>query len=230
MHANQLTGAQAKEAREHIGISLLSVSKLTGINRNDLTKFEQEKSVLSAEQKQKLVDCYSSRGYQFNALEHEAGYEDFKETKEGSLAQIREQFGADLANALELFYQEYEDIVLAQQAQIDTLSKQQQVSYPVEYTTLEKELIQHFTGIKDGKIESDSGFFGYNTDQSMKLMALMSLQYLRLLAVKHPDLIMTSQAKCEEGSDNYHILSHIAEHLDVRYPQGFAKVTSDAVK
>ena len=46
MKTNQLTGSCAKQAREHIGLSLLSASKIVGINRNQLSQFEKEKLVI----------------------------------------------------------------------------------------------------------------------------------------------------------------------------------------
>ncbi len=64
MNLNQLTGADLMAARTHIGLSISAVAKLTGINRNTLSQFEQEKASLSGSEKKRLETyeyLYSSR-------------------------------------------------------------------------------------------------------------------------------------------------------------------------
>lgn len=54
MNLNQLTGADLMAARTHIGLSISAVAKLTGINRNTLSQFEQEKASLSGSERNDL--------------------------------------------------------------------------------------------------------------------------------------------------------------------------------
>lgn len=234
MNANTLTGAQAKEARDHIGISLLSVSKITGINRNDLTKFEQEKAVLSAEQKQQLVDCYSSRGYQFASSEN--ALEEHQALKSEQLDDIKQQFGTALATTLEIILQDSEDKIewlkglledyqqAAEQQAAPTASK--------AFTELESALIQHFEADKAGEITVNTSFFGGEDmeQRSGRLIGLFALQGLRQFAEAHPNVITTSQTECVENSDNERLLVALAECLDFGALSEFENVTSDTVK
>ncbi len=61
MNLNQLTGADLMAARTHIGLSISAVAKLTGINRNTLSQFEQEKASLSGSEKKRLAGLRRAR-------------------------------------------------------------------------------------------------------------------------------------------------------------------------
>lgn len=234
MNTNTLTGAQTKEAREHIGISLLSVSKITGINRNQLSQFEQEKAVLPVESRQTLIEFYAERGYQFSS--EVSALEAHKAVKAEQLDVVKQQFGHELATILECVLQDAEDKIsiledlleVTQQAE----EKQAVPTASKAFIELDNALIKHFEADKAGEITVNTSFFGGEDmeQRSGRLMGLFALQGLRQFAEQHSDVMTLSLSDCSDKTDNQRLLNALAECLDFDALNEFENVTSDLVK
>ena len=228
MNANNLTGAQALQAREDIGLSVMSVSKITGINRNQISQFEQEKMVLSANDKGLLMRFYSERGYHFGDASKEL--KEHQVFKAEQLKEIKQEFGNQLAITLETILHDLEEKLEGAQIGIDDQGNDLDKGTPIskEYIQLEAELIKHFEADKEGKFINKCGFFSESdTARRSKLVSLMGLQYLRLLEIKYPEIVTLSQSACKEDTDNLRTLECIAECLDYVSLGEFKHITSD---
>ena len=217
MQVNSFTGAQALQAREHIGLSLNSTAKFTGINRNYLSQFEQEKYMISATEKEKLINFYQSRGFEFPLIEDEPENYliEHREFKKDQLDKIKKDLGIELSNSIEAILKDAEDkIIKLQNANLDN-----QVRFiSDDFDRLESTLIEHFKKDKDGMLDIKLGFFGENKKgRGARLMALASLQYLREIKHQNEDLITLSLEVAETDSDNALMLSCISECLG--YPE-----------
>lgn len=170
-------------ARQALEISAASAGVGTGINRNDLAKFEKGRFILTPEQKRKLFIFYKSKGFDFSILEKESQLSDYVEAKEENLDQIRSEFGDRLADVIENLFQDAEHKIEALEMQVNAQDKSvgEVVLYSPEYLQLEKLLIEHFGNME---LKTDFSFLlGESKEsRSMKLVCLLALQYLRHLA------------------------------------------------
>lgn len=173
------------EARQQLRISGMSAGIGTGINRNDLAKFEKGRFILTPEQKTKLFLFYQSKGFDFSVFEKENNLVDFIETKEESLDQIRSEFGDRLAGIIENLFQESESKIEALEMQLNAgdQTNGEVVLYSPQYLQLEKLFIEHFSNLD---LKTDFSFLlGESKEgRSMKLVCLLGLQYFRHLAAK----------------------------------------------
>jgi transcriptional regulator with XRE-family HTH domain len=240
MKTNQLTGSCAKQAREHIGLSLLSASKIVGINRNQLSQFEKEKLVISAEEKKALITVYSERGYSFeDELEHHSKDElkefdseliiDHYDKTDDVLDNIESRFGSELSELLGDFLDSHNQLI--KQLEIALTGKEKTEVVSPEFTALETELIAHFKADKEGQVTVSNGLFGENKSaRCEKFTGLLALQYMRSLNVKHPNLIDLSLSKSKSGSDNYRVLDFIDDSLRHEELGEFSHCTNELVQ
>lgn len=201
MNANTLTGALALEAREYIGLSIMSVAKITGINRNALSQFEQEKAVLPSSEKKALANFYLDRGYDFNSekeIDHTVEHE---ELKEETVEKIRFKFGDELAESLLTIYADAKERIKSLEGKVydqqEEIYKKNYVSD--SYAELETAIIKHLLNDKNGNVKVDFGFFG-NEDRSERedrMISLFALQYLRILSKKRSDVLTLAKVSPE---------------------------------
>jgi len=154
MNVNQLTGSDFFKARTDIGLSLLSASKLTGINRNGLSKFEQEKGTLSIGDKKDLVKFYEERGYDFNTPSHinlDDVSERYAESHQDSQQKIKDNLPDDVADTLAAFVDNHHDMVTALQ------QKQEAKPISKDHDKLNAEVINHFKRSKNGELTRKVG-------------------------------------------------------------------------
>ena len=233
MNANQLTGSIAQQARTNIGLSLLSASKITGINRNQLSQFESEKGRLSAPEKTKLINCYLERGYGFEDVEElddETALDMHEDVKSNVVAQLTERFSGELVDLLSEFMDSHDNTLSVLSApKTETEEAPEAIKNP-EFDKLESELVAHFKADKNGDIQVSTGFLGEsNSARREKLTGLLALQYLRSLNIKHPNLINLSLKESVSGSDNYRALDCIDDCLAHEELKEFSHIMNDVV-
>ena len=203
-------------ARQSLEISAANAGNGTGINRNDLAKFEKGRFILTPEQKRKLFLFYQSQGFDFSLLEKESQLNDHLEVKEENLAVIRLEFGDKLANVIENLFQDAEHKIEALEMQVNAQDKNvgEVVLYSPEYLQLEKLLIEHFRNLE---LKTDFSFLlGESKEsRSMKLVCLLALQYLRHLAA-------SKNLPIEEHQDFKLMSFYAPELMDIRSLSEFA--------
>ncbi|SHO54494.1 helix-turn-helix domain-containing protein [Vibrio quintilis] len=230
MNPNKITGVWYFEARQTVGLSLSAVSKMTGINRNYLSQFEQEKTTLDNRQRNTLKAFYEERGYSFESPQEpdaEVITEQYQQAKSDVQSCLDRDNGAT-AQALSGLIDSVHDIMMnhhyfheatTQQVQIslvpavaDTPENQQLAT---DYRQTAKLLTGLFEADQKGEFAGCCGFWGEAADdRADKYQALLALQQLRLMKLQAPGLFELSYGQAPEKSDNARLLSRMMEHLN----------------
>ena len=235
MNTNNVNGVNFFNARNSIGLSISTVAKLTGINRNALSQCEQERTKLSVNDKRKLIAFYEERGYDFND-DVEIDTTDIQERYDLSLndanKDVQSILPIELSETLATFIDNHHDIVTALLLTNSKQNEQESVIYNDEKAQeLNNKLVQHFTDDVAGKVELKSGliFSESEEDRGMKLVNLLAYLKLKELEQKYPDLVVCSVSKVKPDTDNARILNVIAERLDFKELSEFADYNSELV-
>lgn len=235
MSVNQLTGSDVFKARTEIGLSLLSTSKLTGINRNELSKFEQEKGTLPLRNKKALVSFYEDRGYDFNTdlgIDTSSINERYEVSLEDANKEIQSILPTKFSEILTEFVDNQHDIITALLLSNSNQNEQKSFIYGDEKAQeLESKLIQHFIDDMAGKVKLSSGVFFSESEENrgMKLVNLLAYLQLKELEQKHPGLVVCSVSKVKSNTDNARILDVMTDSLDVKELNEFADYSSTLI-
>ena len=220
MNANNLTGASALEAREYIGLSIMSVAKITGINRNSLSQFEQEKTLLPSSEKKALVNFYLDRGFDFNLEREIDDVSEHEELKDDVISNIRNKFGDELADSMNLIFSDAKERInrLTEKVYFQTEELQKKNYVSDAYSELETDLYKHFSNDKNGNVKVKFGFFGTEDKYARggRIISLLALQQIRLLNKKNPDLFPLEKPLLLDGehSDLNFVFEELARRLD----------------
>ena len=235
MKTNNVNGVNFFNARNSIGLSISTVAKLTGINRNALSQCEQERTKLSVNDKRKLITFYEERGYDFND-DVEIDTTDIQERYDVSLndanKDVQSILPIELSETLAIFIDCHHDIVTALLLSNSEQNKQESVIYSDKKAQeLENKLVQHFTDDMAGKVELSSGIFLSESEENrgVKLVNLLAYLKLKELEQKHPDLVICSVSKVKPDTDNARILNVITDRLDFKELGEFADYKSELV-
>jgi transcriptional regulator with XRE-family HTH domain len=238
---NQLSGQQFFEARKSIGLSISSVAKLTNINRNSYSNFEQEKATLTASEKKKLMSFYEDRGYDFEEPETPEINEmvdDYEEAKSDVQAVVDKGDLSGLGQAINALVDSVDDLLVAneylstKQETHDSLAISLGDSLTAKaYQETNELLIKLFKSDKSGETEGKTGFFKEDRDERRnRLASILALQQLRVLSITEPELITLSRNEVEAyGIDNKRLLDGLAEALDYGVLGEISEVTSKDV-
>ncbi|MBY7824327.1 helix-turn-helix domain-containing protein [Vibrio fluvialis] len=220
MNLNQLTGADLMAARTHIGLSISATAKLTGVNRNTLSQFEQEKATLTNTEKKRLVDCYEDRGYDFNEpqLVDETSLAQRYDSAQDHLTEVARssQVPSGLGEAILALADASHDMmsVLVRPDNAQQEEKQAMPEAPESYLLTEEALQRHFEADKAGEMKGKVGFFKEDADErSAKLIAHMAKQYLVLMNVQSPDVFSLERDGLDDDSDNARVLDTLENWL-----------------
>ncbi len=221
MNSNTITGISYFEARQYLGLSLSAVSKLTGINRNNLSQFEKEKATLDSRQKKALKSFYEERGYMFDAPEEpdaEIVTEQYQQAKTDLQQSLAD--GSETAQALSTFIDSVHDVLMTHDyftTETERLDQLSVVDIPESPAYQQTALLlkKLFEADKTGAFHGCCGFFGESADERAdKYLALLALQQLRLLKTRYPDLVELDDTKVPKQSDNARVLRQIITHLN----------------
>lgn len=252
MELNKITGAQFFDARTSIGLSISSVAKFTGLNRNVLSQFEKEKTSLSVSDKKKLIEFYTERGYDFEAElidgEYHITKEDldhFESNVEKSKQSLEEATPDKVLICMRALIDEMSDYIYASNHYVpEQAEKVEQSSITLndtiedtpenhhiadDYKALNARLIELFSLDKDGENANKVGLFSESgTNRNNKLVTLLAYQQLRLIKMQHPELVGLSLSE-ELGSDNQRMLEVFTEVLDFNSLGEFKDITKELV-
>lgn len=222
MNLNHLTGADLMAARTHIGLSISATAKLSGINRNTLSQFEQEKATLSNVEKKRLADCYQERGYDFNEpqMVDEKSLVQSYEGAQDKLTEIASssQMPGGLGEAILALADASHDllsVVLLSSDNVQQDETQEMPEAPASYLLTEDALQRHFEADKLGETKGKVGIiFGEDADErSAKLIAYMAKQYLVLMNAQAPDVFSLEREGLDDDSDNARMLDTLENWL-----------------
>lgn len=224
MNLNQLTGADLMAARIHIGLSISATAKLTGVNRNTLSQFEQEKATLTNIEKKRLVGCYEDRGYDFNepqladdkllAQRYDGAQEQLTEVASNS------QVPSGLGEAILALADASHDLMAnalrpANESAGLGLEDLETIELPDAYLEMHETLQRHFEADSVGGNQSKVGFFKEDADErSAKLIAYMARQYMTILHADMPDVVSLEREKLNDDSDNARVLDTLNRWLE----------------
>ncbi|MFU1787329.1 helix-turn-helix domain-containing protein [Vibrio cholerae] len=213
MNLNQLTGADLMAARTHIGLSISAVAKLTGINRNTLSQFEQEKASLSGSEKKRLAGCYEERGYHFDEPQTTdetvlaTRYDDARERLVDAAYDVNMN---GLGEAVLALADASHDLLSMLARPMDVAQEEVEldaVELPESYLEMHNVLQRHFLADKAGQMQGKVGFFKEDADErSAKLIAYMAQQYLTLLHAEMPEVVSLERDSLDDDSDNARVL------------------------
>lgn len=236
-NVNNITGFDFFQARENIGLSLSKVAGMTGLNRNKLTQFEQEKGTLAANEKRTLKNFYEERGHDFDEPEEVSGIDigtSYQLNKSEVIDTIHEHLPNELGEALMCHIDSTHDVLVAN-GYLKYLHTVQggETSQPVPeaYQSLANELWKHFVADKQGEFKNEGGFFGgAASERGQKLVGLLAYQQLQLMHDEKPDVITLSIAKAEKQTDNRRLLEVLTELLGQNKPKAFNHIDSTTLE
>ncbi|TCW21821.1 helix-turn-helix domain-containing protein [Vibrio crassostreae] len=243
MKINNLAGQDFFDARTYVGLSITAAAKNTGINRNTLSNFEREKSTLTIHEKRKLFSFYQDRGYDFSVPEHTElkvlqqhntdTVEQVKEIAESEMSPVVGEALSDLADSINdlVTVSLIESTRLVESDEIASIGMMDVNAENEDYQSLNDRLVDHFKADKSGETKGKVSFFGESASgRSEKLVALLALQYLRTLKVKHPDFIALSLDETEDKTDNKRLLDVLDNCLNYESLGEFKDITGEQVQ
>lgn len=219
MKVNQLTGADYLAARIRIGLSISATAKLTGVNRNTLSQFEQEKSTLDSDAKKRLLAFYQERGYDFSeqqTLDVNELSENYDEAQTGVVNSVAEkrslaELGEAVLNLADTTHDLMSALALGQPQGEDL----ETIELPEDYLATHEWLQSHLLLDMQGKHKDKVGFFREDSDErSAKLIAVMAQQYLRILHAEMQDELNLDLELIDDDSDRARVLKKINECLN----------------
>lgn len=235
---NDIQGFAYFQARDHIGISISKVCEMTGLNRNKLSQFEQEKGALAANEKRTLKRFYEERGYDFENVEPIDGNA-IKSEYEANKAEVSESIDSLMPNetgeSLISYIDSVHDVLTAN-GYLDDLTYQpvkngNAPKMPEAYETLADELWKHFEADKRGEFKDEGGLFGGSaSERGKKLTGLLAYQQLQLMQSQRPDLIVLSFEKATKQTDNRRLLEELIELLGQTKPKAFNHINAETIK
>ncbi|MEZ8902530.1 hypothetical protein [Vibrio sp. 10N.247.310.34] len=230
---NDLQGFAFFKARDNIGMSISKVCEMTGLNRNKLSQFEQEKGTLAANEKRTLKHFYEERGHDFANLEPLDG-ESIKAEYQANKAELSESLDSLMTNevgdALISFVDAHHDLITANGYLVVMESEEIEVM-PPEYQELTTNLIHHFEADKQGQFEKKGGFLGgAGQERGQKFLALLAYLKLQDLQCLHSDALSLSLKTVKKNSDNERLLEEIKGNLNLGSLEEFKQYTSALVK
>jgi len=233
---NQLSGHDYFKARNDIGLTIGKAAEMTGVNRNKLSQFEQERATLTASEKRILKRFYEDRGYDFGEPEEIDGDNiktEYHASKEEVIEAVESLMPNEVGGALIDHIDAVHDVLTINGYldYLNTVENGNAPKMPEAYETLADELWKHFEADKRGEFKDEGGLFGGSaSERGKKLIGLLAYQQLQLMQSQRPDLMVLSFEKATRQTDNRRLLEELIELLGQTKPKAFNHINAKTIK